>query len=77
MNRRGFLAALAGGAAAAADPDRLIWTPGRLLISIPPPRRYTLYVRLPPRFIVRNGPGFLPELPELILTFEPRVLILR
>ena len=32
MNRRGFLAVLA---AAAADPERLLWTPGAKLISIP------------------------------------------
>jgi hypothetical protein len=32
MSRRGFLAALAG---AALDPERLLWVPGRKLISIP------------------------------------------
>jgi hypothetical protein len=36
MNRRGFLALLGGAAAAAADPERLLWVPGRRLISIPP-----------------------------------------
>jgi hypothetical protein len=36
-SRRGFLAALAG---AALDPDRLLWVPGRKLISIPTPRVY-------------------------------------
>ena len=35
MNRRLFLSALA---AAIADPERLLWTPGRKLISIPKPR---------------------------------------
>lgn len=36
MNRRGFLSALIGaGVAAAADPERLLWTPK--LISIPKP----------------------------------------
>lgn len=35
MNRRGFLTMLAG---ATLDPERLLWTPGRKLISIP---RYT------------------------------------
>lgn len=34
MNRRGFLAALAG-AAAAYDPERLLWVPGAKTISIP------------------------------------------
>jgi hypothetical protein len=33
MNRRGFLAALIGGAT--LDPERLLWRPGAKLISIP------------------------------------------
>lgn len=33
MNRRGFLAALLGGAV--LDPERLLWRPGAKLISIP------------------------------------------
>jgi hypothetical protein len=33
MNRRGFLAMLAG---AIFDPERALWTPGSKLISIPP-----------------------------------------
>ena len=38
MNRRNFLSALiAAGTAAAVDPERLLWTPGRKLISIPKP----------------------------------------
>jgi hypothetical protein len=37
-NRRGFLSALiAAGTAAAIDPDQLLWTPGKKLISIPSP----------------------------------------
>ena len=36
MNRRGFLAMLAG---AALDPERLLWVPGRKLISIPALRK--------------------------------------
>lgn len=36
MNRRNFLAALA---AAALDPERLLWQPGAKLISIPRPGR--------------------------------------
>jgi hypothetical protein len=35
MKRRGFLAALAG---TALDPERLLWIPGRKLISIPAAR---------------------------------------
>jgi hypothetical protein len=36
MNRRGFLGALAGAIAGASlDPEQLLWTPGRKLISIP------------------------------------------
>lgn len=39
MNRRGFLGMLgAASAAAVLDPERLLWTPGRKLISIPNPR---------------------------------------
>lgn len=39
MNRRGFLSALiSAGVAAAADPERLLWTPGKKLISIPAPQ---------------------------------------
>jgi hypothetical protein len=39
MNRRAFFASLLGGTAAAAiDPERLLWTPGARLISIPPAR---------------------------------------
>lgn len=51
-SRRAFLASLAGAAAiAAADPERLVWTPGRRLISIP--RRKigeTIIVKRPVRF---------------------------
>jgi hypothetical protein len=35
MNRRAFFSLLSAGVAAAADPERLLWTPGRKLISIP------------------------------------------
>lgn len=40
MNRRAFLERLIGTAAAVAvvDPERLLWTPGARLISIPAPR---------------------------------------
>ena len=38
INRRGFFGLLAGGLVAAADPERLLWTPGKRLISIPRPR---------------------------------------
>ena len=37
MNRRGFFGLIAAGVAAAADPERLLWTPGKKLISIPKP----------------------------------------
>lgn len=38
MNRRGFFGALAAIAAAATlDPERLLWVPGKKLISIPAP----------------------------------------
>jgi hypothetical protein len=42
MNRRGFLGLLAGVAAGAVlDPEKLLWVPGRKLISIPPPAVYS------------------------------------
>jgi hypothetical protein len=45
MNRRGFLSALIGaGVAAAADPEKLLWTPGKKLISIP---KATIYSDTP------------------------------
>ena len=40
MNRRLFLGALGvAGAGAVLDPERLLWVPGRKLISIPKPER--------------------------------------
>ena len=43
MNRRGLLGALMGGLM--LDPERLLWVPGRKLISIPavPPRTDKIY----------------------------------
>ena len=43
MNRRGFLALLAG---AVLDPERLLWVPGRKVISIPAPTRTMEEVKL-------------------------------
>ena len=38
MNRRGFLSALvSAGLSAAIDPEKLLWEPGKKLISIPAP----------------------------------------
>ena len=40
MNRRGFLSTLLTTSIAAAfDPERLLWSPSRKKIFIPPPRR--------------------------------------
>lgn len=40
LNRRGFLGLLAGAAAGATlDPERLLWVPGKKLISIPKPKQ--------------------------------------
>lgn len=39
MNRRGFLGALTAAVAGATlDPERLLWEPGKKLISIPKPK---------------------------------------
>ncbi len=52
MNRRLFLSTLAAGLAGATlDPEKLLWTPGKKLISIPAPQKllgplpywYTVY----------------------------------
>ncbi len=40
MNRRAFLAALIAGAT--LDPEKLLWVPGKKLISIPPPRQWVV-----------------------------------
>lgn len=37
MNRRAFFGLIAAGLAAADDPERLLWVPGRKKISIPAP----------------------------------------
>jgi len=44
MNRRGFLRGLLGtGAALALDPEKMLWVPGKRLISIPAgPRLLTI-----------------------------------
>jgi len=65
MNRRGFLGALLGGAAAAAsfDPEKALWVPGAKLISIPPPkldlargrRGYMEYKRLRDQLCAKFG----------------------
>jgi hypothetical protein len=44
MNRRGFITTLLAGAV--LDPERLLWTPGKKLISIPPAIPYTPLVPL-------------------------------
>lgn len=53
MNRRGFLSGLLGGAAALTlDHERVLWVPGKKLISIPKPSPRLLY-RVP--FIKYHG----------------------
>ncbi len=71
MNRRGFLGALLGTAAGLAlDPEKLLWVPGKKLISIPKPVVTTLgtyrikigdtiLIRKPLRFLVKDPPLFL------------------
>jgi hypothetical protein len=50
MNRRSFFGLITAGLAAAADPERLLWVPGRKLISIP---------KAIPDFPVSNYPRYL------------------
>lgn len=54
MKRRGFLAALIGSAV--LDPERLLWVPGKKVISIPKPapRKYYWAIMVP----VPGAPGF-------------------
>lgn len=40
LSRRGFLGAIA--AALVADPERLLWVPGKKIISIPKPQRVSI-----------------------------------
>ena len=61
MNRRAFFVSLAALASTGAlDPERLLWVPGRKLISIPKPAQFrvgdVILVRLPARFLVRYPP---------------------
>lgn len=62
MKRRGFLSALLG--AAAFDPERLLWVPGKKLISIPPPPKFEFFIysmqtgrllKPPPGMLVTKG----------------------
>jgi hypothetical protein len=52
VNRRGFLAALAG--AFVADPERALWVPGQKLISIPSPIR-PIYSRINTTMVESGG----------------------
>ena len=70
MNRRSFFATLAAGLAAAADPERLLWVPGKKMISIPKPvhagivwipRKYAL-AEVPWQNLYLFGPDGLWEL---------------
>lgn len=69
IGRRGFLGAIAAAVAGAQlDPERLLWVPGKKLISVPrftAPAGFrigdTIMIRKPTLFIVRQG-----------LTFEPK-----
>lgn len=58
MNRRGFIAALAG--AFALDPERLLWRRGEKLISIPAPSvpvEETFIGWIRPAFHIENASG--------------------
>jgi hypothetical protein len=52
MNRRGFLGALLG--AFVADPEELLWVPGKKLISIPAPAIYRGNLLLTPEQVSRD-----------------------
>jgi hypothetical protein len=73
MNRRGFLGMLAG---ATLDPERLLWVPGRKLISIPRQRIIIdPLLAVSPAILGRpEGYGFFDALPKL--KFHPHVFIL-
>lgn len=64
VNRRGFLAALAG---LTLDPERALWVPGKKLISIPAPAK-----------VVKRGGSFKlvafePTYEEIRAIADPRV----
>lgn len=67
MNRRAFFAALLGGAAAAADPERLLWVPGRKLISIPRKHIASLFI---PQQLFWLGPDGLYVFPTVEIPRE-------
>ena len=67
MNRRGFLAALAGAAAYALDPERALWVPGKKLISIPAPR--VVLPGLSVRFFASYDPVRNDMLTEVLYSF--------
>lgn len=59
MIRRNFFRALlvAAGAAPTLDPDRLLWVPGKKLISIPPPPIVSTILN--PDFLTREARAIL------------------
>ncbi len=56
LNRRGFFPTLAAVAATAAlDPERLLWLPGRKLVSIPKPVTVNATASWTPTYVMRPG----------------------
>ncbi len=52
LSRRGMLAALIGGGMGMAlDPEKLLWVPGKKMISIPTPQMQKIYVY---RYVVEH-----------------------
>lgn len=50
MTRRGLLGFFGTAALCAADPERLLWVPGKKVISIPAPKKHLVVVDFPPAY---------------------------
>ena len=81
MNRRSFLNVLAtAGAVAAMDPERLLWVPGKKLISIPkPPILIPTWIQIAgplQQFNLSGSYGVVPGTPGEFLTADQRMYLM-
>lgn len=69
ISRRHFLAALAGAFGIAQDPERLLWTPGAKLISIPKPLPLKSELRITGLYYFNSDVAFTPILQTTLAAF--------